>query len=182
MATAPAALSFLSSDTVDQVSKETSSGRYINPAKIEGEKRIRFFGTGITGFEGWTTDNKPVRWESKPDKLPANLKQEDGRDPLRRFIAGVVWDYDNEEFKILQITQKTIMNDLFKFMKDSDYGDPTEYDLKISRKGEGKNTEYSTVPAPPKSITKDMAEAYEALHCNLAALFDGDDPFAEPAA
>lgn len=182
MTAAPAALNWLSADTVDQVSKETAAGRYINPAKIDGEKRVRFFGTGITGFEAWTTDNKPVRWESKPDKLPANIKQEDGREPLRRFIAGLVWDYDTSDFKILQITQKTLMSGLFQYIKDADYGDPTGYDLKIGRKGSGKETEYTIVPAPPKEVTKEMADAYAALHCNLQALFDSDDPFAEPKA
>jgi hypothetical protein len=174
---------FLSADLVDEIAKESSgSGRYINPAKIEGEIRLRFFGSGITGFEAWTDDNKPIRWETKPDELPANIRQQEGYQTLKRFLAGVVYDYASESFKILQITQKTLMDQLFKFMKDEDYGDPTGYDVKISRSGEGKKTEYTLVAAPPRAVAKDIQSAYDNLTCNLNALFDGDDPFAEASA
>lgn len=174
---------FLSPDLVDEIAKESSgSGRYINPAKIEGEIRLRFFGSGITGFEAWTDDNKPVRWETKPEQLPANIRQQEGYPTLKRFLAGLVYDYASESFKILQITQKTLMDQLFKFMKDEDYGDPNQYDIKIGRTGEGKKTEYTLVAAPPKPVSKDIQLVYDNLTCNLNALFDGDDPFAETSA
>lgn len=174
---------FLSPDLINEISKESSgSGRYINPAKIDGELRVRFFGEGISGFEAWTDDNKPIRWESKPESLPSNIRQQEGYQTLKRFLAGIVYDYSSNSFKILQITQKTLMEQLFKYIKDEDYGQPVNYDIKISRTGEGKKTEYTLVPAPPKSPTKEVAAAFEALHCNLPALFDGDDPFAEVTA
>lgn len=174
---------FLSTELIDEISKESSgSGRYINPAKIEGELRLRFFGAGITGFEAWTDENKPIRWETKPSELPANIRQQEGYQTFKRFLAGVVYDYTSASFKILQITQKTLMDQLFKYMKDEDYGDPTNYDIKISRTGEGKKTEYTLVAAPPKPPTKDIQAAYDELTCNLSALYDGDDPFADPSA
>ena len=65
---------FLSLDLVEEISKESQgNGRYVNPSKIEGEKRLRFVGAGITGFGAWTVDKRPVRWESRPEKLPADL-------------------------------------------------------------------------------------------------------------
>ena len=78
----------------EQLQKEVSSGsgRFINPSKIDGETRIRLFGEGVTGYEGWTTDSKPVRWESRPAELPENiLTNEDGRDTLKRFVAAIAW-------------------------------------------------------------------------------------------
>lgn len=177
------ATAWLSPDLIDEISKESSgTGRYINPAKIEGEIRLRFFGTGISGFEAWTDDNKPVRWESKPDQLPSNIRQQEGYPTLKRFLASLVYDYASESFKILQITQKTLMDQLFKFIKDEDYGDPTGYDIKISRSGEGKKTEYTLVAAPPRAVSKDIQLAYDNTTYNLHALFDGDDPFAETLA
>ena len=174
---------FLSEVLVEEISKETSgSGRYINPSKIEGEIRLRFFGEGLTGFEAWTEDNKPVRWETRPEELPANIKRQEGYQPIKRFLAGVVYDYANEDFKILQITQKTLMDQLFKYMKDEDYGDPRGYDVKISKTGEGKKTEYSLVAAPPKPVIASVQKAYDGLTCNIKALLDGDDPFAEASA
>ncbi len=174
---------FLSPDLVEEILKESSGlGRYINPSKIEGEIRLRFFGRGISGFEGWTDENKPVRWETKPTELPANIKVRDGQAPLKRFLAGVVYDYSSQDFKILQMTQKTLMEQLFKYVKDDEYGDPSTYDIKISKTGEGMKTEYTLLAAPPRPAAKDIQAAYEKLHCNLQALFDGDDPFAEASA
>lgn len=175
---------FLSLDIVEEISKESpTNGRYINPARIEGEKRLRFVAPGITGHQAWTDDNKPIRWETKPEKLPANIKPDmKGNLGTRRFIAGLVYDYDAGDFKILEITQKPLMEQLFKFMKDSDYGDPIGYDVKISRSGEGLNTQYTLVAAPPRPLGKEIVEGLEQVTCNLKALFDGDDPWAAPSA
>ena len=112
---------FLSASAIEEISKESSgSGRYLNPAKIDGEVRVRFFGTGRTGFEAWNDDNKPVRWPTKPEKLPANIRQQEGFQTLKRFLAGLVYDYSANDFKILQITQKTLMDQLFRFIQDED--------------------------------------------------------------
>jgi hypothetical protein len=175
--------SFISLELVEEISKESSSGgRYINPAKIEGERRLRFFGQGISGWEAWTTDNKPVRWETKPSEFPANIRRDDGNINCKRFLMGVVYDYEEGLFKILSITQRTLMEQLFRFVKDSDYGQPSEYDIKISRTGEGLKTVYTLVAAPPKPVSKEIERAYEGVNCNLRAVFDGDDPWAEPTA
>jgi hypothetical protein len=171
---------FLSAAAVAEIAKESSgSGRYLNPAKLTEEVRVRFFGSGVTGFEAWTIDNKPVRWETKPEELPSNIRQQEGYQTIKRFLAGVVYDYSAGDFKILHITQKTLMDQLFKFISDADYGDPTEYDIKISRTGEGKKTEYTLVAAPPKEVKADIRQRYDELKCNLYLLFDGEDPFSE---
>lgn len=178
------ATAFLGAAVVDEISKETTSGRYINPSKLDENKehRFRFFGTGITGFETWTTENKPVRFRVKPDDadLPSNVRLDDGKYTVRRFIAGLVYEYTTESFKVLQITQKSLMNDLFKYMRDPEYGDPCNYDIKITRKGSGLKTEYDLVAAPPKEAQKAIIAAYEDEYCNLDVLFEGGDPFERP--
>ena len=158
----------------------TGSGRYINPSKIDGEIRIRLFGEGITGYEAWNTENRPVRWESKPASLPENIREnEDGRDPLRRFVAALAWDYENNDFKIISLTQKTLISSLMALIADEDWGDPSGYDLKISRKGEGLKTEYSLKPVSKKSASKESCDAFDELSCDLTKMFDGEDPFGE---
>jgi hypothetical protein len=174
---------FLSKGAIEEISKESSgAGRYLNPSKLTDEVRVRFFGAGVTGFEAWTTDNKPIRWESKPEELPSNIRQQEGYQTVKRFIAGVVYDYSSDDFKILQITQKTLMDQLFKFISDEDYGDPTGYDVKIGKTGEGKKTEYTLVAAPPKAVKADVQARFDDLKCDLNRLFDGEDPFAEASA
>lgn len=176
-------MTFLSAAAIEEIAKEaSSSSRYLTPSKIDGEVRVRFFGTGITGYEAWTDDNKPIRWETKPEELPANVKQQEGFQTLKRFLAGVVYDYSANDFKILQITQKKLMEKLHKYMIDEDFGDPTTYDIKIGRVGEGLKTDYTLVAAPPKAVKADLRSRYDELTCDLARLFDGDDPFATAAA
>jgi hypothetical protein len=174
---------FLPNSVIEEISKEASSaGRYINPSKLTGEVRLRFLGIGITGFESWTTDNKPIRWETKPEELPANVRKQEGYQPIKRFLAGAVYDYASDEFKILQITQRTLMDQLFKYMSDEDYGDPTGYDIKIGKTGEGKETKYTLVPSPPKPLKSSVLERFDETPCDLSQLFEGGDPFAEPSA
>jgi hypothetical protein len=175
---------FLSRELIEEISKEsTGSGRYLNPAKIQGEVRVRLVGQGITGFGSWTVDKKPIRWQSRPSELPSNLAPDrNGNVSVKRFIASLVYDYSSADFKIMEITQKSLMDQLFKFVKDDDYGDPSGYDIKIGRTGEGLDTQYTLVAAPPKSLTKEITTALEKLTVNMEALFDGDDPFASPAA
>lgn len=177
---------FLPIETVEQIAAESSSnGKYINPSKLEQGKelRVRFIAPGITGFSGWTTDKKPVRFETMPEQLPSNIAADmSGRVGLKRFIAGLVYDYSAEDFKILEISQRTLMEQLFKYIKDSDYGDPLTYDIKLSREGDGKDTKYSLVAAPPKPLDKTIAQNAASVRCDLGALFDGKDPWAEPTA
>ena len=174
---------FLSSTAIEEISKESSgSGRYLHPSKLTEEVRVRFFGTGITGFEAWTDDNKPIRWETKPEELPANIRQQEGYQTIKRFVAGIVYDYSADDFKIIHITQKTLMDKLFKFISDEDYGDPTGYDVKIDKTGEGKKTEYTLVAAPPKAVKAEVQKRFDQLKCDLSRLFDGEEPFGESAA
>lgn len=172
---------FLSPEVFEEIANEApDSGRFINPSKLTGERRLRFCGEGITGFEAWNTDNKPVRWENKPAELPANIKPDfNGKIAAKRFVAGVVYDYTDNDFKILEITQRTLLADLDKYIKDSDYGDPLNYDIKLNKTGDGKDTNYTLVAAPPKPLNPDIEEAFEKLNCNLRALFDGEDPWSD---
>ena len=62
---------------------------------------------------------------------------------------------------------------------DEDWGDPSGYDLKISRKGEGLKTEYALKPVSKKSASKESSDAFERISCDLTKMFDGEDPFGE---
>lgn len=175
---------FLETSVLDELTKELQSGKYLNLSKINGDKKVRFFGTGIKGWEAWTEDNKPLRWESKPSEYPANIKRdEDGTVNIKRFIAAAIWDYDDEMFKIINLNKTTVLKKFLTYCKAEEYGNPTTYDIRISRTGTGMDTEYELLALPPKAVTKEIATAYaaECANWNLAAMFDGDDPFGESA-
>ena len=176
-------LDFFSTEDLEDLQKEVSSGggRFINPSKIEGETRLRCFGPAIKGFEGWTTDDKPVRWAMKPQELPENIRRrDDGKDPLKPFMALLVWEYDSSSFKVLQMTQKTLITAFTTYALDKDnWGSYVDWDFKINREGEGLNTKYSFSPLPPKKVGEEAASAFAALTFDITKMFDGEDPFAE---
>lgn len=177
---------FLPIETFEEINSESSQGgRYINITKLDPGKqlRVRFVIPGITGYSGWTTEKKPVRFEYHPETMPSNIAPDKyGKVGLNRFIAGLVYDYEAEDFKILEITYKTLLAQLYKYVKDPDYGDPLSYDIKLTREVDNGSNKYTLVAAPPKPLDKAIAEAAAEVRCNLNALYVGGDPFAEPSA
>ena len=173
---------FLDAAVIDELAKESQSGNYLNLSKIQGEVKIRFFGGGVTGWEAWTQDKKPLRWQTKPTEYPANIARNDDNSVyIVRFIAGVAYDYDDDKFKIAILNKQEPRKKFLEYCQTDEYGDATGWDLKIKKTGSGMDTEYTTLAMPPKPVARPIQERYpsEAGKWNLYALFDGDDPFTE---
>lgn len=174
-------MAFLTADKVDEVGANTAPDkRYLTVNKLQEDKeyKLRFIGEGITGYEAWTTANKPMRWPLLPEELPLNIREDDnGNQTAKYFISGIVWDYEQEMFRVISITQKTLLEQLFKYMKDEDYGDATGYDIVISKKGSGKESKYSLLAKPPKPVTASIKSAFTDLDWDLSQLFHGNHPW-----
>jgi hypothetical protein len=78
----------------------------------------------------------------------------------------------------MQITQATIRSSLESLSKDADWGSPFEYDIKINKKGEKMETEYTVNPAPHKPVSQEILKAFKDRPIQLEALFQSLDPFA----
>ena len=178
--------------TVDQTAEiqkdaESSGGKYLNPSKFTKTKRLRIFGEAISGYEIWTEDpenpDKYIcnRYELKPKELPEGVRvdQYGKTEGFKRFVSLIVWDYDEEDFKILSMTQKTLYGRLILLTKDEDWGEPDQYDIKIDKKGEGKKTEYNLNPVSKKAVSPDIQEKFEELVCDLPKMFDNKDPWGQ---
>lgn len=140
----------------------------------EGENKIRILSKPVLGWEDWQ-DKKPVRFafNNKP------LKSIDDTKPVKHFWAMIVWNYNEEQIQILQITQATLRTSLEALCKDSDWGAPYFYDLKIIKSGEGKETQYRVNPLPHKPTSAHIIQKFNERRCNLDALFSAEDPFAK---
>jgi len=141
---------------------------------VKGTNRFRIMGRPITGYEWWTEDEDgrhPNRFRTKGD-LPKDAISE-----AKHFWAFVVWNVDEETFQILQITQKTIQKAIRSLAADTDWGNPTGYDIVIERTGEDLKTEYAVNPKPAKKLPKEVTDGYKDFACNLEALYDSGDPF-----
>ena len=77
----------------------------------------------------------------------------------------------------MSITQKSLKEQLLALSRDPDFGDPKEYDLKITRSGQKLETTY-TIMALGKAEFTDAKALEEANGVRLEALFDEEDPFA----
>lgn len=144
----------------------------------QGENKFRVLDSAIVGWEWWETTSEGGR---KPSRVRLDEKIDistlEDPDSIKRFWAMPVWNYKAKAVQILEITQKGIQKKVKAFVRSKDWGKPQGYDLSVFRTGEGLQTEYEVVPAPPKAVNKEIKEAYEKTTINLEALFDGEDPF-----
>ncbi len=139
----------------------------------DGDNRIRILTRPVMGWEDWQ-DKTPVRYtfDNKP------VKPIDPRKPVRHFWAFVVYNYIENKVQILNITQATIRKALESLCRDTGWGDPYLYDIKINKSREGKDTEYTVNPVPHKAVDQFIIDLFNENHCNLEALFTNEDPFA----
>lgn len=157
-------------------------GRYLKLKK--GTTHFRVVSQkAVKGWEYWTEDNKAKRLSAKPEGTPVDIRMGDDNKPerVRHFWAFVVWDYEAKSLKVLQITQKTIQSALIALVKDKDFGHPRNYDLKISRSGEGLETEYNVMPLH-KPFPMEAQTEITAHPIYLEALMYGADPFSAESA
>jgi hypothetical protein len=139
-----------------------------------GENKIRILSAPLLGWEDWTLEKKPVRF--RYNQRPA--KSIDPLRPVKHFWAMIVWNYREEKIQILQITQASIRNAIQALCENEDWGAPYFYDIKITKKGEKVDTEYNVAPSPHKPCAENIKLAFYSKPCNLEALFDSTDPFA----
>lgn len=149
-----------------------SSGFYMKLQ--DGDNKFRILSSPIIGWEDWL-DKKPIRFRFN-DK-PA--KPVDAKKPVKHFWSMIVWNYQEEEIQILHLTQASIRNSIEALCSDEDWGAPYFYDIKIIRKGEALETEYTVNPVPHKKLGDHVIEKFKERPCNLDALFDCADPFAK---
>lgn len=125
-------------------------------------------------------------WDTYKDKMPPAgsgdiLKLEDGKAvKLRVFgepfvyqseykgnlstrFALRVYNQGTESAQILMIP-KTAFGMIMDLATNEEWGDPEQYDISITRTGEGRDTEYSVVPSPnKKELPKEAKEALESI-------------------
>lgn len=156
---------------------QDTSGNYMRFQP--GLNQIRILGSAVVGWEYFNQDNKPVRSREPFEEYPSDIKR-DGK--VKQFWAFPVWNYQQKRVQVLELTQKTIMVGVKSLVDNPKWGDPTMYDIAITKVGDGMDTEYSVQGEPPIGKAEaSILALYRAKPINLEALFDGKDPFEAPA-
>lgn len=140
----------------------------------EGDNRMRIVAQPIAGWIDWD-DKKPHRF--RPEAKPKSAFNPEK--PIKPFWTCYVWDYAREALFVLEITQNTILRALTAIGTDEDWGDFTKYDIKIHKKGNGKETKYTLTPLPHKPLSEKIEDALEANPIRLEALYEGRDPWTD---
>jgi hypothetical protein len=79
---------------------------------------------------------------------------------------------------VLELDKQAIIAALHKHAADADWGHPKQYDIVISKKGSGMETEYSFIAKPKKPVTQDIIDAYLATPIDLNQLLvENGNPF-----
>lgn len=149
----------------------------------QGANAFRVLSSAITGYEYWNKESKPVRQKDTWTEKPSDIKTEkDGSYRINHFWAFAVWNYQAGEKKdgavqVLEITQKGIMRAITALTQSKGWGPPRNYDIVITREGEGLDTAYTVMPEPPTEIKPEILEAYSKVKIDLTKLYSGEDPF-----
>jgi hypothetical protein len=108
--------------------------------------------------------------------MPVGFDPESG---VKHFWAFPVWNYAAERVQILQLNQATIRDQIHNLYTIEEYGEPSGYDIVITRTGEKLSTEYNVQALPPKPVSASISAAYRRMTIDLDALFNGGNPFGE---
>tara|TARA_R110000744_G_scaffold376292_1_gene490438 strand:+ start:398 stop:895 length:498 start_codon:yes stop_codon:yes gene_type:complete len=157
----------------DYQAPKPSGGGYTKCLK--GDTILRFLGDPITGYEWWESmhgTEKPVRCNNFDE-----IRDEHATQKAKHFWACAVWNYEAGAIQIWQINQRTIQEAIMNLINDSDWGDPREYDLKITRTGDALETKYTVSPKPKKDLPEAAKFEYDLMGIKLEKLITGDDPF-----
>jgi len=135
-----------------------------------GDNKFRILTDAVIGKEGWK-DNKPFRRGGVDAEIDVDEVDEDeksGKPKINDFMAFYVLDHSDGKIKVAQFNQASIRKELVKYASDSDWGHPENYDITITKSGEGLTTKYSFKASPPKPL----APANEKLVAAASPTFD----------
>lgn len=164
------------SDFFDFFNRPTTGSDFV---KLKDGDRValRIISKPVQGYEIFL-DGKPRRW--RPDEPTPNDVTVPPGESIRQFAAFIVCQYDQEKpigaVKIWSVNQKSILSDMSNLFADGKHW--TEYELILTRRGEGLRTQYALTGVPRPIEPEVLAAASESeKYIDLSKLYTGDNPF-----
>ncbi len=137
-----------------------------------GENKFRVISNAVAGWIDWL-DKKPIRTPLEDGEPEAN----DDEMPPKKFLAMAVIDLEDDQVKIMELKQQSVIKAIKALTNNKDWGSPFSYDITIKKEGEGMKTKYTVTPSPKRKLSKDEIKLANAKPCNLERLFDNEDPW-----
>lgn len=158
-------------------------GFYFKPQ--EGKNKVRLVTKPLIGLSYWINEEgvvkdsksgnfkgfKPVRvklGDEVPEKAESHTKE--------FWIVGV-FNYAEGVLQTWEITQRGIKKALQDLSLEDDWGNPLDYDISLTKTGEGLDTEYSIVPLPKTELSTNIKEVLDKVEIRLENFFKGKGVF-----
>ena len=190
-------MAFLSKSASANVNGSNSGGGYLSLSKLPDGGSVRFAllsDEPLEFYESWGSTNgtnKPFRFDFEPtyEDVVAEMGEFEPREgrggpgtaDIKFAIAVPIYSYESGKVQVLQITQKSILKELDAISQLEDYSNLLEWDMTISKKGTGLNTEYSVRPMPRKKGSQEFIDAAwieaKAEGFDISRLLQGANPF-----
>ena len=150
----------------------------------DGDNVFRILDSAVTGMELWI-NHRPVRKRmsdpfTREELESADPERDGGIGKPKHFWAFPIIDRSDSTVKILEVTQRSVQDGIKGLVDDEDWGDPTKYDIKVSRSVVKERTTYLVSSKPTKSLSEKELEMWNEVKkqgFSLQSLFTGDDPF-----
>lgn len=144
----------------------------------DGDNEVRIISKPIFGWIGWE-DKKPQRTLLADG--PPDVTINEPKDKPKKFMACLVIDLADDEIKIMELTQQSIIKAILALDKNAKWGKPYGYNLSINKTGANLTTKYVVTPNPKTPVSSAHKAAATEKPCNLMALYEGADPWSEEA-
>lgn len=140
----------------------------------DGENCFRIVSPLVTGYEYWTEENRPVRSRTAFKEIPADIRKDDEGKPtsIKFFWYFLVYNYAEKQVQALEVTQKGIQNGISALVENPKWGNPSGYDITVTKSGKSLETRYSVVPNPHSEITPEIQKEIETTDIKLEAIFE----------
>ena len=178
----------------------SGSGGYLSLSKLENKSSVRIHLLGdepLDFYQVWGespdgSQIKPFRFtdDPSPSDIAAEMGEfvrrqnyeKTGPDPVTYSMAFFVFNHEQGEVVLLQLTQKGLIRELDQLLSMEDYQDTDQWDFVISKDTSGPPSSwYSLRPAPIKKGSKETIDAAwneaQAKGYDLKELLVGGNPF-----
>lgn len=154
----------------DYVAPKTTGG-YFKPS--ETKTKIRVIAPAIVGYiDRDKSGDKPKPIRTKEKKAPI------GEDYPKHFWAFPIWNYESNAVEIRDVSQATVRDQITALVM-SEWWDPMDYDIVVSKTGKMMETKYfvGTTPAGKTELSDEIKLKVKETPVNLEALYLWEDPF-----
>lgn len=117
----------------------------------QGQNRFRILNKPTVGYVWWPESG------GKPERVANTTDIPSGIDAKYFWFIPVIID---DEVKLLEIKQKSVMQQLLALEGNKEWGDLTKYDVTVTRSGENLDTTYTVVPNPKAQLKTDVADRW----------------------